>query len=53
MSGVGFKDVMKVYGKGEGKQVAVGYVSFPAEKGESAVILGQSGAGKKGWCAVI
>ena len=37
---------MKVYGKGEGKQVAVDHVSFPVEKGESVVILRQSGAGK-------
>jgi putative ABC transport system ATP-binding protein len=46
MSGVEFKDVMKVYGKGEGKQVTVDHVSFTVEKGESAVILRQSGAGK-------
>ena len=46
MSGVGFKDVIKVYGKGEGKQVAVDHISFTVEKGASVVILRQSGAGK-------
>ena len=46
MSAVEFKDVVKIYGKGEGKQVAVDHVSFTIEKGEFVVILGQSGAGK-------
>lgn len=46
MKAVEFKDVVKVYGKGEGKQVAVDHVSFTIEKGEFVVILGQSGAGK-------
>ncbi len=41
-----FKDVVRVYGTGEGKQVAVDHVSFEIEKGEFVVILGPSGAGK-------
>ena len=41
-----FKDVVRVYGSGEGKQVAVDHVSFEIEKGEFVVILGPSGAGK-------
>ena len=43
---VEFKDVVKTYGKGEGLQVAVDHVSFTIDKGEFAVILGRSGAGK-------
>ena len=43
---VEFKDVVKTYGKGEGLQVAVDYVSFTIDKGEFVVILGRSGAGK-------
>ena len=46
MPAVVFKDHVKVYGKGDGKQVAVDHVSFIIEKGEFVVILGQSGAGK-------
>jgi putative ABC transport system ATP-binding protein len=46
MTAVEFKDVVKVYGKGDGQQVAVDHVSFTIEKGEFVVILGQSGAGK-------
>ena len=46
MSAVKFIDVVKIYGKGEGKQVAVDHVSFTIEKGEFVAILGQSGAGK-------
>ena len=46
MSAVEFKDVVKIYGKGEGRQVAVDHVSLTIEKGEFVVILGQSGAGK-------
>ena len=41
-----FKDAVKIYGKGEGKQVAADHVSFTIEKGEFVVILGQSGEGK-------
>ncbi|MBE5924853.1 MAG: ABC transporter ATP-binding protein [Lachnospiraceae bacterium] len=43
---VEFKDVVKEYGQGEGKQVAVNHVNFTIEEGEFVVILGQSGAGK-------
>ena len=46
MSAVEFKDVVKIYGKGEGRPVAVDHVSLTIEKGEFVVILGQSGAGK-------
>ena len=46
MSAVEFKHVVKIYGKGEGRQVAVDHVSLTIEKGEFVVILGQSGAGK-------
>lgn len=46
MSAAELIDVVKIYGKGEGKQVAVDHVSFTIEKGEFVVILGQSGAGK-------
>lgn len=43
---VEFKDVVKTYGEGEGKQTAVDHVSFTIAEGEFVVILGQSGAGK-------
>ena len=43
---VRFEDVVKVYGQGEGQQTAVDHVSFTIDRGEFAVILGQSGAGK-------
>lgn len=43
---VEFKDVVKTYGEGEGKQMAVDHVSFTVDEGEFVVILGQSGAGK-------
>lgn len=43
---VEFKDVVKTYGEGEGKQTAVEHVSFMIAEGEFVVILGQSGAGK-------
>ncbi len=43
---VEFKDVVKEYGQGEGKQTAVNHVDFSIEEGEFVVILGQSGAGK-------
>lgn len=41
-----FKDVVRAYGSGEGRQIAVDHVSFEIEKGEFVVILGPSGAGK-------
>lgn len=40
------RDVVKTYGKGEGRQTAVDHVSFTINEGEFVVILGQSGAGK-------
>lgn len=43
---VEFKNVVKTYGEGEGKQTAVDHVSFTIAEGEFVVILGQSGAGK-------
>lgn len=43
---VEFKDVVKTYGEGEGKQIAVDHVSFSIDESEFVVILGQSGAGK-------
>lgn len=43
---VEFKNVVKTYGEGEGKQTAVDHVSFTIDEGELVVILGQSGAGK-------
>lgn len=43
---VQFIDVVKEYGQGEGKQIAVNHVDFSIEEGEFVVILGQSGAGK-------
>lgn len=43
---VEFKDVVKEYGGGEAKQIAVNHVSFDINEGEFVVILGQSGAGK-------
>lgn len=43
---VEFKNVVKTYGEGEGKQIAVDHVSFTIDEGEFVVILGQSGAGK-------
>ena len=43
---VELKNVVKTYGRGEGRQVAADHVSFTIDEGEFAVILGQSGAGK-------
>ncbi len=43
---VEFKDVVKEYGEGEGRQIAVNHVDFAINEGEFVVILGQSGAGK-------
>ena len=43
---VEFKDVVKTYGEGEGKQIAVDHVSFSIDEGEFVVIIVQSGAGK-------
>ena len=33
MKTVEFENVVKIYGKGEGKQIAVDHVSFTIEKG--------------------
>ncbi|MBR1772819.1 MAG: ABC transporter ATP-binding protein [Eubacterium sp.] len=43
---VEFKDVVREYGEGDAKQLAVNHVDFDIEEGEFVVILGQSGAGK-------
>lgn len=43
---VEFKDVVKEFGGGEAKQIAVNHVNFDINEGEFVVILGQSGAGK-------
>ena len=43
---VEFQDVVREYGEGDAKQIAVNHVSFEIEEGEFVVILGQSGAGK-------
>jgi putative ABC transport system ATP-binding protein len=43
---VEFKDVVRIFGKGDGQQIAVDHVSFTVDEGEFVVILGRSGAGK-------
>ena len=43
---VEFNDVVKEYGGGEAKQIAVNHANFNVNEGEFVVILGQSGAGK-------
>ena len=43
---ISFKNVTKVFGKGEAQQKAVDDNSFTIDEGEFVVILGQSGAGK-------
>lgn len=46
MSYVEFRDVVKKYGTGEAAVLALDKASFSVEKGQLAVILGASGAGK-------
>ena len=46
MAYIEFSDVTKVYGSGEGEVRALDGASFEVERGELAVILGASGAGK-------
>ena len=46
MAYIEFGDVRKVYGEGEGEVRALDGASFTVERGELAVILGASGAGK-------
>lgn len=46
MAYIEFRDVSKIYGKGEGEVVALQDASFSIDKGELVVILGPSGAGK-------
>lgn len=46
MSYIEFSDVVRSYGSGSAKINALDGASFVVEKGELAVILGQSGAGK-------
>lgn len=41
-----FNDVVKEYGSGDNKQIAVDHVNFTIDDGEFVVVLGQSGAGK-------
>ena len=41
-----FKNVVKVYGKGDAKQIAADNINFAINKGEFVVVLGPSGAGK-------
>ncbi len=43
---VEFQKVVREYGFGEGRQVAVDHIDFRINEGEFVVILGQSGAGK-------
>ena len=43
---VEFKDVTRVYGSGESRQVALDHVNMQLNEGEFVVILGPSGAGK-------
>lgn len=46
MPHIEFENVYKVYGSGEGEVHALDGASFLVERGELAVILGASGAGK-------
>ena len=46
MAYIEFRDVSKVYGEGDGEVRALDGATFEVERGELAVILGASGAGK-------
>lgn len=46
MAYIEFKDVIKVYGEGDARIHALDGASFTVERGELAIILGASGAGK-------
>ena len=46
MAYIEFKDVIKAYGEGDARIHALGGASFTVERGELAIILGASGAGK-------
>ena len=46
MAYIEFSDVTRVYGSGEGEVRALDGASFEVERGELAVVLGASGAGK-------
>ena len=46
MAYVSFEDVVRQYGEGEATVYALGGATFQVERGELAVILGASGAGK-------
>ena len=46
MAYIEFTDVVRTYGEGDAKINALDGATFEVEKGELAVILGQSGAGK-------
>lgn len=46
MAYIEFRNVSKIYGKGDGEVVALQHTNFSIDKGELVVILGPSGAGK-------
>ena len=46
MAYIEFKDVIKAYGEGDARIHALDGASFSVERGELAIILGASGAGK-------
>ena len=46
MAYIEFKDVIKAYGEGDARIHALDGASFTVERGELAIILGASGAGK-------
>ena len=46
MAYIEFRNVSKIYGKGDGEVAALQHTNFSIDKGELVVILGPSGAGK-------